>query len=210
MSRERDLHLERPTRVADALPDRELSILTELAREGDARVAFQGLRRRLDVHQQALVRTLRRLESRGLVARDPAGYRLTEAGFAALEGRSVSPVPGASITLVSALLPPHVEAEAVAELLGRRWFRGLRWYGQSGGPGEIVLTWTTEAEGARVRVRAGAGTVTVESDVPPGGHPRFAGAHAVLSAIAELYGLAPPGPSESLVTIAGDAPGFAA
>ena len=39
------------------LDEREEAVLEELARDDDAQVAFQGLRRRLELHQQILIRT---------------------------------------------------------------------------------------------------------------------------------------------------------
>lgn len=178
--------LERDAPTPLSLEDREVAVLSELAREGEARVAFQGLRRRLELHQEALSRTLRRLEGRGLVGRDAQGYKLTEQGFAALQGRRVVDVPRQAVTVVQALLPPHVTPEGVAGHLARRWFRGLRWYGQSEAPGESTLTWLVEPGNAKVRVRVTAGSIALEVE---GAGQGFAAARAVLAALAELYGL---------------------
>lgn len=184
------------------LEDRERDVLSELAREAgvrkhafsgaavpdlDAWVSFQGLRRQLGVHQQALARTLRRLESQGLISHMGKGYQLTEAGYASLRGEMPQPATKPVIPLVQALLPPHVSPGDVARHLSRRWFGGLRWYGQSEGPGETILHWM--AEGARVTVRVAAGSVTLEvEDVPGSPGKPFGAARPVLAALAELYG----------------------
>lgn len=168
-----------------ALEDRERSVLAELAREVDAWVSFQGLRRQLGVHQQALARTLRRLEQAGLVAHAAKGYQLTDAGFAALRVEGARPPTAPVIPVVQALLPPHVPPASVAAQLSRRWFGGLRWYGMSEGPGETVLHWM--ADRARVTVRVASGSVTLE--VEDGGDERaFAATRPLLQALAELYG----------------------
>lgn len=173
-----------------ALDDREVAVLTELARETSAWIAFQGLRRRLDLHQESLTRTLRRLERNGLVARDPRGYRVTDQGLSALESRPAAPNASTSITVVDAAIPSHLNPQAVVAYLARRWFRGLRWYGQSGTPRETVLTWLPDSSGGPVRVRIGGGHVRVE--VEAGSRDvDYAAARGVLAALAELYGVLP-------------------
>ena len=191
----------RPAPPADApLEERERSVLAELAREVDAWVSFQGLRRQLRVHQQALTRTLRRLEREGLVAHDGKGYQLTDRGVAALRAPAAGLAPrsdGAAppaLTLVEALLPPHAGPGDVAGRLSRRWFAGLRWFAQSEGPGESSLHWLTESGRGRVTVRLAAGSlaleVTPDPADPSGG---FAAARPLLAALSEVYGLGPYG-----------------
>lgn len=198
--------LDRPPVEQVPLEDREVLVLSELARGGEGHVAFQGLRRRLELHQQALTRTLRRLEDNGLVARDGQGYKLTEQGFAALRGRPIEGKARDVLPVVQALLPPHLGAEGVAAHLARRWFRGLRWYGASEAPGETTLTWLTEPGNAMVRVRVAGGAVTLEVESPPGSRG-FAAARGVLGALAELYGLSDDGAPAGAFA---DGDGFAA
>lgn len=171
---------------APALEAREQSILSELGREVDQQVSFQGLRRQLGVHQQALARVLRRLESQGLVAHVEKGYQLTDAGHAALRGAGRRETH-AALPLLQALLPPHVQPQDVAAQLSRRWFGGLRWYGQSEGPGETSLHWI--AGKARVTVRISPGSVLLEvEEAGQDATLAFAAARPVLAALAELYG----------------------
>jgi DNA-binding MarR family transcriptional regulator len=192
---------------ASALEDREVAVLRELGVDSETRVAFQGLRRRLELHQEALSRTLRRLERDGLVDRGQGGYRLTEQGFAALRGAPQGPARE-TLTVVQAVLPPNVGPGGVLQHLGRRWFRGLRWYGQAEAPDETTLTWLAEPGNAKVRVRVAGGTLTLEVEVMPGDAPRSLGAaRGVLAALAELYGLGEePGPAGAF----GASAGFAA
>jgi hypothetical protein len=177
------------TPPAPSLEERERSVLSELAREVDAWVTFQGLRRQLGVHQQALSRTLRRLAADGLVAHDGKGYQLTDRGAQALRGQAFPPPVGKPMQVLEALLPPYVSAGDVAAQLSRRWFGGLRWYAQSEGPGETVLHWMTENGKGRISVRVhGAGlTLEVQADPsdPTGG---FSAVRPVLAALAEIYG----------------------
>ncbi len=181
-----------PSFAVAALEDRDRTVLAELAREVDAWVTFQGLRRQLGVHQQALARTLRRLEADGLVAHDGKGYQLTDRGAAALQGHAFPRPAAPPLPLLEALLPPHLGAGDVAAQLSRRWFGGLRWYAQSEGPGETVLHWMTENGKGRVTVRVHGGALRMEVQADPedptGG---FSAARPVLAALAEIYGGAP-------------------
>lgn len=180
--------------IADALrdepelDDREMDVMEELAR-GEGRTAFQGLRRRLGLHQQALTRTLRRLERQGVVEKAQDGYALTHQGHAALKGRPALVRRGEVLPVLQALLPPSVTADDVAERLARRWFRDLRWYGRSEGAQGVTLTWLTLDRGSLVRVRFSGGFAVLEVEVAPGERlAAFPAAQAVLKAIAELYG----------------------
>jgi DNA-binding MarR family transcriptional regulator len=185
--------------------EREALVLEQLGQSDRAQVAFQGLRRKLDLHQEILSRTLRRLERDGLVRKDDGGYALTEEGLVVL--RALHPAAQSSIParIVEALLPPHLDSEAVAAHLSRRWFRGLRWYGRSDSGGEIVLTWLSEPGNDAVRLRIGSRSLSLEADSGAGDASfAFASARAILAAIAEIYG-PPPGLGNGIATFAAGA-----
>lgn len=199
------------------LEPRQVRVLWELSRLGDATVAFSGVRRRLDLHPQALTRTLDRLVQADLVARTDDGYRLTDAGF-----RSVACCAGEAgprtAPLFAAVVPPHLDPDDVADRLAGRWFQGLHWYGRADGPGEVTLAWLTDPDARIVRLRMVGGTLTVEAEVDPGqdGRPGvddgtsggdgtdrapprqaaavLSGVRAVMGAVAELYDPPSTGP----------------
>ena len=148
-----------------SLRDRERLVLSELARDAQAQVAFQGLRRRLGLHPQALVRTLRSLESSGFIRRDSDGYRLAAPGAEALGARP-APIPPSLRPVFAAVLPNHVTSDRIVERLARRWFNGLRWYGLVATPREQVLTWLTESEGSVVQLRLADGMLGLEAEKP--------------------------------------------
>lgn len=166
------------------LGPRETAVLAELARETSARLGFQGIRRRLGLHQQALARTLRRLERDGLVARREGGYAVTSAGAALAP--PLAPEDARVVTLVEAVLPAGVDEDEVARLFSGRWFRGLRWYGASRAPGEATCTWTAERDGAIVRVRVTGRALRIECATE--GDPPFESARGLLAPLADLYG----------------------
>lgn len=173
---------------SDDLDDREFDVLAELAREREGRTAFQGLRRRLGLHQQALTRTLRRLERSGAISHDDSGYSLTGQGHAALRGRAPLATQGEILPVLQALLPPSVTAHDVADRLAKRWFRDLRWYGRSDAGQGTTLSWLTVDGGRMVRVRFASGMAVLEVEVPPGERlGSFPAAQSVLRALADLY-----------------------
>ena len=172
--------------------EREALVLEELGHDDRSQVAFQGLRRKLDLHQEKLSRTLRRLERDGLVQKNDGGYAITDQGISALRGRSGGVASTRQVRIIEALLPPHLDPQEVASHLSRRWFRGLRWYGRSDSGGEIALTWLAEPGNEAVRLRIGAGSITLETDgAAPKGPASFAATRSILAALAEVYGLAP-------------------
>lgn len=191
---------------------RDASILGELARSDESALAFSGLRRRLGLHQQALARSLRRLEREGYVQRTGDGYRLSERGFGAVGDRTVSVRPDAApAPLAQARLPDHVGAPEVVRSLAHRWFRDLHWYGLSEAPGETVLTWLTQPGGRRVRVRVAAGHFLIEAEADPEAPERpFRAARGLLSALAELYGLLPESNGDDAIAAEVYRPGMAA
>ncbi len=177
-----------------SLDDREASILSELARDPDARVAFQGLRRRLGIHQESLSRSLRRLERGGLLARERGGYRLTEGGTAALRGKPAEQSGRPMRALLEAIPPPGMSAEGVVEALAGRWFRGLRWYGRSRDVHGTTLTWLSDPGNHPVRIRVVPGRLILEAAELQGDPSALhaAAARSLFAALGELFAMAMP------------------
>lgn len=183
---------------APQVEERDARVLAALAEDADGHVAFSGLKRSLDLHQQILARTLKRLARDGLVAKEAAGYRLTDGGYAALCASGVElspPAPRETLTVVQAVLPPTVTPKQVADALAGRWFRGLRWHGRVDGPGETALVWTNGPERTRLVVRVAGATVAVDVETASADDPgAFAAVRGVLQALAEAYAApVPPG-----------------
>lgn len=165
------------------LASREQSVVAELGRFGDARIAFQGLRRRLGLHPQALTRTLRSLERAGVVGHDERGYFV-----APKHRRFVASEPTEAYRPVfAAILPPHVDPKHLADQLSRRWFQGLRWYGITEQPGEFVLHWILDADLTSVRLRITPRGLGLELENGTKGLP-FEAAAPILQAVATYYG----------------------
>lgn len=167
--------------VAGVAPRGE-RILATLAEAGGGRIGFQALRRSLGLHPQALARTLRSLQSEGLVAKDAMGYRLVRPAPRNPELPSIASQP-----VFAAFLPPFVEPRTLVDRLERRWFQGLRWYGVLESGPETTLVWTTEDQSAHVRVRFADRLVGIEVQPLKPGVEAFAHVAPLLGALAAYY-----------------------
>jgi len=129
---------------------RQREVLSALSEEQKATYSFQGLRRKLGLHQEMLSRTLDRLEEQDLVERTEDGYRISfdrrasrlgGAGSASIEARAVT-----------ACLPHEVNPSLVLRSLKGRWFSEFRWLGYSAAPSGLTMSWISDD--GRVQLRA--------------------------------------------------------
>jgi hypothetical protein len=178
------------------LADRERDVLQELGRDADARVAFQGLRRRLRLHPQALTRTLRSLERAGFVLHDEKGYFVAPARRDLVQS-PLSPPSQPLRPVFAALLPPHVDFKHLADQLSRRWFQGLRWYGVTEHAGEYVLHWLMDPNGANVRLRITARAIGLELEASGSNAPMpYEAVAPIMQAVATFYARGKPTQTE--------------
>ena len=118
-----------------------------LSAESDATYTFQGLKRRLGLHQEKLTRILRRLEDDNLVAKTDEGYRT-------LKHPRKEPhhlIEGAPI--IQGQLPPGIDSRILLEKIKGRWFKNFRWMGYANSVDELSLYWITEDNKFQVRIR---------------------------------------------------------
>lgn len=134
----------------EELDYRQRKVLSALSEEQKATYSFQGLRRKLGLHQEMLSRTLDRLEEQDLVERTEDGYRIGldkrasqfgNAGSASMETRAVT-----------ACLPDEVDPSFVLRSLKGRWFSEFRWLGYSATPSSLTMSWISDD--GRVQLRA--------------------------------------------------------
>jgi len=127
-----------------------------LSSESDATYTFQGLKRRLGLHQEKLTRILRRLEDDNLVAKTSEGYRTLR------QQRGVShPVGGEPV--IRGQLPPSIDSRLLLERIKGRWFKNFRWMGYAKGTNELSLYWITEDNNFQVQVQLSPTEVLVWS-----------------------------------------------
>ena len=130
---------------------RVLSVLNQDTELAENQYTFNGLARKLGMHQQSLSRSLRRLESSGLVEKGQAGYRVSKTLRAVLVKKSRLDLEGFSggisrrhlqfTQLLQTYIPSTVGVEEIVARLVGKWFGNLRWLGLVDGDGGHVLQW---------------------------------------------------------------------
>ncbi|MDE1827385.1 MAG: MarR family transcriptional regulator [Thaumarchaeota archaeon] len=128
-----------------------LSILNQDNDLADNQYTFNGLARKLGMHQQSLSRALRRLENSGLVEKSEVGYRPSKNLRSILVKRSRLDLENLSrkiskqhiqfVQVLQLYIPSTVEVEEIVNKLVGKWFGNLRWIGLIDGDGGYVLQW---------------------------------------------------------------------
>jgi len=102
---------------------------------------FQGLKRKLGIHQETLSRALHRLEDDQLIEHTTDGYRLTPQGSAIVKRpNSTSQMHG----ILETYLPSDISISDLISRLKYSWFSTLRWLGYAETKDETTLNWVSE------------------------------------------------------------------
>jgi predicted transcriptional regulator len=144
------------------LDQREREVLKLLSSEQNAHFSFQGLRRRLGLHQETLTRTLKRLEEAHVIERSPEGYNLKGAGnnysFAVQTNQSLAK------PIIDAYLPSQVDVTVLFQKLRGRWFSNFRWLGYSHDGNQLSMSWISEDGRMQLQARISGGKITIGAD----------------------------------------------
>lgn len=169
-----------------SVDDRDRVVLQAFAGDAQATLAFQGIRRSLNLHPEKLSRALRRLEEAGVLQHTKDGYKLTEAGVQAVPKAQASPLE--RVAVLDTMVPPTVSPQAVVEQLKLKWFSNLRWVGFTEHEGVVALRWVTDDGRKRVTATLNAGRllVDVEGDLEGGVADAIAGSQAIFAHIARI------------------------
>lgn len=172
--------------------DRDRAVLKAFADDAEATLAFQGIRRSLNLHPEKLSRALRRLEGAGVLAHTKDGYKLTEVGIKAVPAVDHPKVE--RLTVMDTMVPAMASPELVIEQLKLKWFSNLRWVGFAAHDGVVALRWVTEDGRKRVTATLDQGRLLIdaEGDLSDGVGDAIAGAQAIFSHIARAAAHAPP------------------
>ena len=142
--------------------DRELEVLRFLSNEQNAHYSFQGLRRRLGLHQETLARTLKRLEDAHAIERSPDGYSLkSSVASYSFNVQTNQPVPK---PIIDAYLPSEIDVTILFQKLRGRWFSNFRWLGYSRDGEQLAMTWISEDGQIELQARITAGKITIAAD----------------------------------------------
>jgi len=145
------------------LDDRELEVLKLLSSEENAHFSFQGLRRRLGLHQETLTRTLKRLEDVQAIERSPDGYKLRNSGSSFSFTVRTNQPP--SKPIVEAYLPTQVDVTVLFQRLRGRWFGNFRWLGYSHDGNLLSMSWISEDGRMQLQARITGGKIAIGADV---------------------------------------------
>jgi hypothetical protein len=142
--------------------DRELEVLKLFSSDQNAHYSFQGLRRRLGLHQETLTRTLKRLEEAHAIEHSPDGYKLTESGSTFSFNVSIgqpNPKP-----IVEAYLPTQVDVTVLFQKLRGKWFNTFRWLGYSQDGSTLSMSWISEDGRMQLQARITNGKIMIGAD----------------------------------------------
>lgn len=144
------------------LDDRELEVLKLLSSEQNAYFSFQGLRRRLGLHQETLTRTLKRLEDARAIERSADGYKLRSSSNSfSFTVRTNQPDPK---PVVEAYLPTQVDVTVLFQKLRGKWFGNFRWLGYSHDGNLLSMRWISEDGHMQLQARISSGKITIGAD----------------------------------------------
>lgn len=129
-----------------------LSLLNQDGNLNDNKYTFNGLVRKLGIHQQSLARSLHRLESSGLIIKTDYGYKLTKSLDSILIKKSRIDLENLSKRIsnpyapfeqiIQMYIPTSVKVEEIVHKLLGKWFGTLRWIGIVEGDVGYVLQWS--------------------------------------------------------------------
>jgi hypothetical protein len=131
-------------------------VMEMLSAESDATYTFQGLKRRLGLHQEKLTRILKRLEDDNLVAKTEEGYRTLTQPRRKTHHLERDPV-------IRGQLPPGFNQFGVLDKIKGRWFKNFRWVGHSHGADRVSLYWITEDNRFQVEIQLLSSEILVGS-----------------------------------------------
>ena len=150
-----------------------LSVLNQDSDVSDNQYTFNGLVRKLGIHQQSLTRSLHRLASAGLIKKTVHGYRLAKNLDSILVKKSRIDLENLSNgisdqyeqfeQILQLYIPTEIKVEDVIRKLHGKWFGTLRWIGIIQGDGGYVLQWAS-SDKYRVNLKLVSRYAVVESD----------------------------------------------
>jgi DNA-binding Lrp family transcriptional regulator len=132
-----------------------LSLLNQDSDISDIKYTFNGLVRKLGIHQQSLARSLHRLENAGLVTKTDYGYKLAKNLDSVLVKKSRIILENMSKKasqiipfeqILQLYIPTTVKVEDVVAKLFGKWFGSLRWLGMIQGDGGYILQWNSDSK----------------------------------------------------------------
>jgi hypothetical protein len=149
--------------------------------------SFDGIKRKLGMHQETLSRALSRLGFLGFIEKTAEGYQVIETGKVM---NLLTPAKSESSTLlIQTLLPQDIDIHNIISNLKGRWFANLRWFGLSNTEIGITLKWLVDGSKVQIDAIFSDGSLNIEAELQSDGN--LAGAirasHKVMEYIMRIY-----------------------
>jgi len=143
------------------LSQRDTEVLSLLEQEDLTAFTFDGLKRRLGLHQETLSRILTRLEDEGIIKKEASGYRVTPR----IESMKLAPADAKeeNVPLLQTYLPSNTQVQRLITNLRGKWFGLLRWFGLSENEKGVALKWVTEDGGIQIDAVIADSVLTIEA-----------------------------------------------
>lgn len=131
-------------------------------------ISFQGMKRKLGLHQETLSRALHRLQRDGYVERLEHAYKISQKGMSTISHvrprtHVVESKDPYSVTLLSAKLPSEFNVDYLVNMLSYKWFGNLRWLGSTQSSNSATLSWITSDTSLKISLRIKDDTLTIET-----------------------------------------------
>ena len=149
-----------------------LKILSENEDENTIAIfSFNGFKIRLNLHQEILSRSLKRLKELGLIYKTKLGYEATKNGkiiFSKLKKTSIQKKDEQKYNQiiqisVSFILPN----QQIVQSLSGKWFNSLRWIGMTQNPSEYQLKWKDIEDCIEIVVYLSNTNISIETNDSP-------------------------------------------
>lgn len=158
-----------PPELAELPSPSDLAILKAIGGDDDAQqFSFQGIRRKLGLHQETLSRALRRLQRDGYIEKLEHSYTISEKGQTTIStGKRIDELTGERdsypVVLLQSVLPSELNLQQLVDSMSYKWFGNLRWLGSSSRSGITTLSWITSESGLTISVKIKDDTLTIET-----------------------------------------------
>jgi len=174
-----------------------LSLLNQDSDLADNQYTFNGLVRKLGIHQQSLSRALHRLEDAGLVQRTESGYKLSKNLRSVLVKKARIDLEHLSqkiskqhlrfVQILQLYIPTTVKVDELVGKLVGKWFGNLRWIGLIEGDGGYVLQWAS-SDKFQINLKIVSRYATIESNATSDkdNADAIVGAHRILEQITKV------------------------
>lgn len=150
--------------------ENDLAVLNALGLDEDVKdLSFQGIKRKLGLHQETLSRSLHRLQRDGYVEHLDQAYRISPKGLQTISlnrdwagikhnSRDTSVTP-----VLRAMLPNDVNIPELVNSLSYKWFGNLRWLGSVQTADSTTLTWITNDNAQKISVKISNDLLLIET-----------------------------------------------